>query len=124
MDETTDTPTDSAGPAESVSPQESVSDAPAVPTASASPESPDLPRPSNLGIWSFVLAILGLGLLPIVGSVVGFILGRVAIRQADTRRLRGGRGLAIAAVTISVITLVVIALSIAAYALAIAYLEF
>lgn len=124
MDETTDTPTDSAGPAESVSPQESVSDAPAVPTASASPESPDLPRPSNLGIWSFVLAILGLGLLPIVGSVVGFILGRVAIRQADTRRLRGGRGLAIASVTISVITLVVIALSIAAYALAIAYLEF
>ena len=124
MDEATDTPTDSAGPAEFVSPQESVSDAPAVPTASASPEPPDLPRPSNLGIWSFVLAILGLGLLPIVGSVVGFILGRVAIRQADTRRLRGGRGLAIAAVTISVITLVVIALSIAACALAIAYLEF
>ena len=124
MDETTDTPTDSAGPAEFVSPQESVSEAPAVPTASTPSGSSDLPRPSNLGIWSFVLAILGLGLLPIVGSVVGFILGRVAIRQADTRRLRGGRGLAIAAVTISVITLVVIALSIAAYALAIAYLEF
>jgi putative exporter of polyketide antibiotics len=100
-----------------------VSEVPAVSTASTPSESSDLPRPSNLGIWSFVLAILGLGLLPIVGSVVGFILGRVAIRQADTRRLRGGRGLAIAAVTISVITLVVIALSIAAYALVVAYLE-
>lgn len=129
MDDATDAPTESAGPAESVSPQESagptesVSEAPAVSTISTPSESSDLPRPSNLGIWSFLLAILGLGLLPIVGSVVGFILGRVAIRQADTRRLRGGRGLAIAAVTISVITLVVIALSIAAYALVVAYLE-
>jgi hypothetical protein len=129
MDEATDAPTESAiatesaSPEEAVSPQESLSEAPAVSTASTPPEPPDLARPSNLGIWSFVLAILGLVLLPIVGSVVGFILGRVAIRQADTRRLRGGRGLAIAAVTISVITLVVIALSIAAYALAIAYLE-
>lgn len=129
MDEATDAPTESAvatesaSPEASVSPQESGSEAPAVSTASAPPETPDLARPSNLGIWSFVLSILGLVLLPIVGSVVGFILGRVAIRQADTRRLRGGRGLAIAAVTISVVTLVVIALSIAAYALVVAYLE-
>ena len=134
MVDATDAPTESAGSAEPVSPQESagpqesvsevpVSEVPAVSTVSTPSESSDLPRPSNLGIWSFVLAILGLGLLPIVGSVVGFILGRVAIRQADTRRLRGGRGLAIAAVTISVSTLVVIALSIAAYALVVAYLE-
>ncbi len=93
-------------------------------SVAAGPEAADAGRPSALGIWAFVLAMLGLiGLLPIFGSVLGFILGRVAIRQADTRRLRGGRGLAIAAVTISVITLVVIALSIAAYALAVAYLE-
>lgn len=103
---TSDPPTGDAVPSEGVVPVESAT------------------TPGNLGIWAFVLAMLGIvGLLPIVGSVVGFILGRVAIRQADTRRLRGGRGLAIAAVTISVITLVVIALSIAAYALAIAYLE-
>ena len=80
--------------------------------------------PGNLGIWAFVLAMLGLiGLLPIIGSVLGFVLGRVAVRQSDSRRLRGGRGLAIAAVTISVITLAVIVLSVAAYALVVAYLE-
>lgn len=80
--------------------------------------------PGNLGIWAFVLALLGLvGLLPIIGSVLGFVLGRVAVRQSDSRRLRGGRGLAVAAVTISVITLAVIVLSIAAYALVVAYLE-
>jgi hypothetical protein len=71
-----------------------------------------------------VLALLGIiGLLPIIGSVLGFVLGRVALRQADTRILLGGRRLAVAAVTISVITLAVIALSVAAYALVVAYLE-
>ena len=81
-------------------------------------------KPSSLGIWAFVLAILGLiGVLPIVGSVLGLVLGRVAVRRADARRLRGGRGLAFAAVTIAAITLVVVALAVAAYALAIAYLE-
>ena len=90
---------------------------------SAVPTAPET-RPSNLGIWAFVLALLGLvGLLPIIGSVLGFILGRVAVRQSDSRRLRGGRGLAIAAVTISVVTLAVIVLSVAAYALIVAYLE-
>ena len=81
-------------------------------------------RPGNLGIWAFVLALLGLvGLLPIIGSVLGFVLGRVAVRQSDSHRVRGGRGLAIAAVTISVITLAIIVLSVAAYALIVAYLE-
>ena len=75
-------------------------------------------------IWAFVLALLGLvGLLPIIGSVLGFVLGRVAVRQSDSRRLRGGRGLAVAAVTISIVTLAVIVLSVAAYALIVAYLE-
>ncbi|MEY3732705.1 MAG: hypothetical protein RL347_64 [Actinomycetota bacterium] len=81
------------------------------------------PRRSALGIWAFALALLGLVALPIVGSVLGFALGRVAIRKADAGPLLGGRGLAIAAVVISLVTLVVIALSVAAYALSIAYLE-
>lgn len=81
-------------------------------------------RPGTLGIWAFVLAVVGvIGLLPIVGSVLGFVLGRVALRQSEQRRLRGGRGLALAAVIISVVTLVIYALSIAAYALVVAYLE-
>ena len=81
-------------------------------------------RPGTLGIWAFVLAMLGLiGLLPIIGSVLGFVLGRVALRQAQVRRVRGGRGLALAAVIIAVVTLVIYALSIAAYALVVAYLE-
>lgn len=95
----------------------------AVYTGGAVPTEPST-RPGNLGIWAFVLAMLGVvGLLPIVGSVLGFVLGRVAVRQSDSRRLRGGRGLAVAAVTISIITLAVIALSVAAYALIVAYLE-
>lgn len=82
------------------------------------------PRRGALGVWAFVLSLLGLiGLLPIIGSVLGFVLGRVAVRQADTRSLIGGRGLALAAATISVITLVVIALGVATYALVVAYLE-
>jgi hypothetical protein len=82
------------------------------------------PRRGALGVWAFVLSLLGLiGLLPIIGSVLGFVLGRVAVRQADTRSLIGGRGRAVAAATISVITLVVIALGVATYALVVAYLE-
>ena len=63
-------------------------------------------RPSALGIWAFVLAILGVvGLLPIVGSVLGLVLGRVAVRQSVQRRVVGGRGLAQSAVIVSVVTL-------------------
>jgi uncharacterized Tic20 family protein len=81
------------------------------------------PRRGALGVWAFALAILGaVGLIPLIGSVLGFVLGWVAVRQAATRVLVGGRGLAIAAVVISVVTLVLIALAIAAYALAVAYL--
>jgi hypothetical protein len=81
------------------------------------------PRRSALGVWAFACALLGLVLLPIVGSVLGFALGRVAIRKADAGQVIGGRGLAMAAVVISLVTLVVIALSVAAYALAAAYLN-
>jgi len=106
----------------------------AAPTPETAPAAPTTPaatgggahaaeRPGTLGIWAFVLAILGVIVLPIVGSVLGFVLGRVAIRQAQFRRLRGGRGLALAAVIISVVTLVIYAVSIAAYALVVAFLE-
>ena len=82
------------------------------------------PRRSFLVVWAFALALLGfIGLLPIVGSVLGFVLGRVAIRKAEGGRVLGGRGLAIAAVVISLVTLVVIALAVAASALSVAYLE-
>ncbi len=94
--------------------------APAPPQASGAHAAP---RRSSLGIWAFVLSLLGLTLLPVVGSVLGFVLGRIAVRRSDTRSVLGGRGLAVAAVTISVVTLVVIALGIAAYALVVAYLE-
>ena len=106
----------------------------AAPTPETAPAAPTTPvatgggahaaeRPGTLGIWAFVLAILGVIVLPIVGSVLGFVLGRVAIRQAQFRRLRGGRGLALAAVIISVVTLVIYAVSIAAYALVVAFVE-
>ena len=80
------------------------------------------PRRSTLGIWALAMALLGLTFLPIIGSTLGFVLGRVAIRRADSRQVIGGRGLAIAAVAISIVTLVVVALAVAGYALSVAYL--
>lgn len=81
-------------------------------------------KPGNLGIWAFILSLLGIiGLLPIVGSVLGLVLGRVALRQAIARPMRGGRGLAVAAVVISIVTLVFLAFAIATYALVVAFLE-
>jgi hypothetical protein len=81
------------------------------------------PSRSSLGVWAFGLSIAGLVLLPIIGSVLGFVLGRVAIRRSDAGPIIGGRGLAVAAVVISIVTLVVIALAVAASALSVAYLE-
>lgn len=79
-------------------------------------------RPSALGVWAFVLAILGVvGLLPIVGSVLGLVLGRVAVRQSVQRRVVGGRGLALSAVIVSVVTLTIVVVVTAGYALFIAY---
>lgn len=79
-------------------------------------------RASWLGVCGFGLAVLGLvGILPVVGSVLGLVLGRVALRQAVTRPLRGGRGLALAAFVLSLATLVVITVVAATYALALAF---
>jgi hypothetical protein len=96
---------------------------PVAPASSSTSGAHAAPRRSSFGVWAFVFSLLGLTLLPVIGSVLGFVLGRVAVRRSETSSLMGGRGLAVAAVTISVITLVVIALSIAAYALVVAYLE-
>ena len=115
-----------AGPAEveDTAAEEAPETTPEGPSPAAQEAPSSVPGPSSLGIWAFTLAMLGLvPVLPVIGSVLGFVLGRVAIRQADSRRLRGGRGLAVAAVAISVITLVVVALGVAAYALTVAYLD-
>ena len=79
-------------------------------------------RPSWIGIWALVCALLGLlGLLPIVGSVLGIVLGRVALRRSATGPVRGGRGLAVTAFAIGVVTLALIVLLVAAYALIVAF---
>lgn len=78
-------------------------------------------RPSWIGIWAFVLALLGLGPLPVIGSVLGMVLGRVAIRRSSTGAVRGGRGLALAAFVIGLATLALITLTAAAYALVLAF---
>ena len=82
-------------------------------------------RPNASAIAALVFAVLGLvGLLPIIGSVLAVILGRVGMREAargaeappGTVATRGGRGMAIAAFTIGVLTLTVIAVATAALA--------
>lgn len=85
----------------------------------------EAPRPSWIGIWAFALAILGaIGLLPVVGSVLGIVLGRVGVRRAASRPVRGGRGLSLAAFLIGLVVLVLITLGCAAYALVVAYAAF
>ena len=94
---------------------------PAEPEAASVGYAPDQRR-SWVGVWAFVLSLLGMiGLLPIIGSVLGVVLGRVAIRQASTRAVRGGRGLAMAAFVISLATLALITVSAATYALVLAF---
>lgn len=89
-----------------------VADSPAAPT----------PRPSWIGVWALAMSLLGLvGLLPIVGSVLGIVLGRVAIRRADAGPVRGGRGTCVAAFVIGLVTLAVIAFGCAAYSLIVAF---
>ena len=80
------------------------------------------PRPSWIGIWALACALLGLvGLLPVIGSVLGIALGRVAIRRSSTGPVRGGRGLAVTAFAVGVVTLALIVLLVAAYALIVVF---
>jgi hypothetical protein len=108
-------------PATAVTEPESVASAPVAQATTSGAHA--APRRSSLGVWALALSIAGLVLLPIIGSVLGFVLGRVAIRRSYAGSIIGGRGLAVAAVVISLVTLVVIALAVAASALSVAYLE-
>ena len=94
-------------------------DAPA--EVAEAPIAPAERRPSWIGVWAFVCAILGLGLLPVIGSVLGIVLGRVAIRRSTERPVRGGRGLAVAAFVIGLVTLTVVVVLCAAYSLVVAF---
>lgn len=79
-------------------------------------------RPSWLGVWALVMSVLGLvGLLPILGSVLGIVLGRLAIRRSTERPVRGGRGIGVVAFVIGLVTLAVIVFACAAYSLIVAF---
>ena len=93
------------------------------PAATAEAPDPSPAPPSSwIGIWALVLSLLGLvGLLPIVGSVLGIVLGRLAIRRSTDRPVRGGRGIGVAAFVIGLVTLAVIAFACAAYSLIVAF---
>lgn len=98
------------------------SEAPVAPVDDVAAPAPEGSKPSWIGVWAFVLSILGIvGILPILGSVLGLVLGRVGIRRSTERPVRGGRGLSLAAFIIGLVTLTVIALGCAAYALIVAF---
>ncbi|MGI9196797.1 MAG: hypothetical protein ACR2KE_04975 [Candidatus Nanopelagicales bacterium] len=98
------------------------SEAPVAPVDDVAAPAPEGSKPSWIGIWALVLSLLGLvGILPILGSVLGLVLGRVGIRRSTERPVRGGRGLSLAAFIIGLVTLTVIALGCAAYALIVAF---
>ncbi|AEV74221.1 hypothetical protein MycrhN_3703 [Mycolicibacterium rhodesiae NBB3] len=60
---------------------------------------------NKLAIWSLVTSLLGL--LCGVGSIIGIVLGVMAIKQLN-RSQEGGRGLATAGIAIGIITLLFI----------------
>ena len=76
-------------------------DQPAEPPRPAQPASDFVPRTMNpLAVVSIVGAVLGvIGLMPVVGSLVGVICGRIAQRQIAERDQDGG-GIARAAVIV------------------------
>jgi hypothetical protein len=77
-----------------------------MPAPHAPPRYPELvapapraaPETNGLGVASFIFSILGFVLLPVVGSVVGLVLGFVAMRREP-------KGLAVAGTAISAIGL-------------------
>ena len=79
------------------------------------------PKRSWLALWSVVLSVLGLGVLPVIGSVLGLVLGRIALRRGPGYRVIGGRPLAMVGFWLGTVTLVVIAVAVATYALVTAF---
>lgn len=60
------------------------------------PREREEPKKNKLGLIAFIFSLLGVFPLPIIGQLVGFICGIVAVRREP-------RGLAIAAIAISVL---------------------
>lgn len=74
--------------------------------------------PSNtMAIVSLICSILGLTLLPGLGSVVGIVAGHIALSQLRTRH-EGGRGMAIAGLIVGYSGVVIIGLVVLAFAYA------
>lgn len=70
--------------------------------------------PTNvMAVWSLVSSILGITLLPAVGSVAGVVLGHIAMSQLK-RTGESGRGLAIAGLVVGYSGVVIIGLIVAA----------
>ncbi len=117
-----DSPAPESPVAEAAAPEPEVAelaDASATVAAAGADEGPGR---SPIGIWAFVLSVLGLiGLLPVIGSVLGLVLGWVALRRTPASAVRGGRGLAMAAVIIGLLTLVLVMVAAATYSLVLAF---
>jgi uncharacterized membrane protein len=60
---------------------------------------------NKLAIWSLLSS--GIGILCGIGSIVGIVLGVIALNQIK-RTNEGGRGLAIAGIAVGAVTLVVL----------------
>jgi uncharacterized membrane protein len=64
------------------------------------------PTTNKQAIWSLVAS--GIGILCGIGSIVGIVLGVIALNQISRRPNEGGRGLAIAGIALGAVTLVVL----------------
>jgi putative exporter of polyketide antibiotics len=68
----------------------------AIPTSAASaaeeiPFKPETYRTNSLATWSLVMSFIGLAmLLPVVGSILGLLGGKKALRQIEETGERGG----------------------------------
>lgn len=85
------------------------------------PSEPSATKRSWLGLWSVLLSVLGLGVLPIIGSVLGIVLARLALRRGPGCRVIGGRPLAIVGFWLGTVTLAALVISVATYALVTAF---
>ena len=74
------------------------------------PTPPEPLQTNGMGVASFVFSILGVVLLPVVGSIVGLVLGIIAMRREP-------KGLAIAGTVISVVGLLISCAALAVFAM-------
>lgn len=117
-----DSPAPESPLAEAAAPEPEVPESADASATVAAAEADEGSGRSSIGIWAFVLSVLGLiGLLPVIGSVLGLVLGWVALRRTPVSAVRGGRGLAMAAVIIGLVTLVLVMVAAATYSLVVAF---